>query len=1037
MQAGRYGLSCSVKEEVRPVNRKTFLLNGLLIFAILSLSPAASKQTIAKPTVTERLKAMREETYAATKTQNVKLVFAKATAELRFAEEQLGPDSREALSALDFLISLDFETTRYVDAERHLVRLVDAQTRLFGRDDINTLASLNLLGRAYSRNSDYVKAEAAYREVAERRERTRGKEHPTTLTAFSNLAQVRFDQGMVQESEDLATQILKNRERLFGFDDGDTLVSVNNLAFIYETQGRYAEAEAFYIRALEGNERKYGSQYIFTINSLHNLGAFYLQQRRFAEAEPLIKRALESEKSDEISNEASAIRSITNLAILFEATGRLKESESAHRRNVTDSAQILGKGQINALNARFNLGSFLTRQGRPTEALPHQKQVAAELKRTLPMDHPLVLLSDRNLAKSLALSNRWSEAEPLLRRAQQRTIATRGVDYPDAVEASSELADLYLSRAGKAKLAINAARDYSKGTKLRRSRLVRQSGSNRSTATSIFPTHDGFITLADGLWIHKTNTNNFDNEAFEALQDSVMGTTNAAVADAAARRAADKYGRGASQLVRERQDLVQRLLGLNRTFASQANQTENEAIKRRATIVVDRTQTENRLKALDSKIANDFPAFYALIDPTALNLAATQRLLSDDEAILLIVPGPRGTHIIAINRQESRWSRTSVNEAMIGAKVNRLLWDLGAPVEVDPATEQKWVSENGAGTSFDRATAHALYELIVDPIGPLIKGKKHLFVITGGELSRLPLGVLVTKKPEGNDAAPAALRSTDWFADQHSIAVLPSIQSLKLLREGRPKRTMQRGRRSSFIGFGDPLLQGKAELRGGDNAPQRSRGVQENRAEVTKLARLPGTAEELESMRKAFGAPSNSVYLRIRATEGALKQLDLSSVSILAFATHGLLGGTLAGVAEPALVMTPPKRVTELDDGLLTSSEAAALKLNADWVILSACNTAAGDGTDSAPTLSGLARSFLFAGARSLLVSHWPVLDSVAKQLTVEAVRLKQINPSLGRAEALQQAMRSVRNNSSHDHDENWAHPAAWAPFSLVGDGAE
>jgi CHAT domain-containing protein len=137
-------------------------------------------------------------------------------------------------------------------------------------------------------------------------------------------------------------------------------------------------------------------------------------------------------------------------------------------------------------------------------------------------------------------------------------------------------------------------------------------------------------------------------------------------------------------------------------------------------------------------------------------------------------------------------------------------------------------------------------------------------------------------------------------------------------------------------------------------------------------------------------------------------------------------------------VFTPPPQASDADDGYLTASEVTELKLDADWVILSACNTAAGDGSEGAPGLSGLARAFLYAGARNLLVSHWPVRDDVAARLTVDAIRRRQADPRLSRAEALQQAMRAIRDDPAHDGaaGETWAHPNAWAPFSLIGDGA-
>jgi CHAT domain-containing protein len=175
------------------------------------------------------------------------------------------------------------------------------------------------------------------------------------------------------------------------------------------------------------------------------------------------------------------------------------------------------------------------------------------------------------------------------------------------------------------------------------------------------------------------------------------------------------------------------------------------------------------------------------------------------------------------------------------------------------------------------------------------------------------------------------------------------------------------------------------------------------------------------------------VRLREAATERAVRAADLSNQQIIAFATHGLLAGELEGVAEPGLVFTPPATPSEADDGLLTASEITTLKLNADWVILSACNTAAGDGT-GAPGLSGLARAFFYAGAKTLLASHWPVRDDVAAEITVDAITRQRATPRISRAQALQAATIAIRNSPD---DPTRAHPAAWAPFSLIGDGGK
>ena len=198
------------------------------------------------------------------------------------------------------------------------------------------------------------------------------------------------------------------------------------------------------------------------------------------------------------------------------------------------------------------------------------------------------------------------------------------------------------------------------------------------------------------------------------------------------------------------------------------------------------------------------------------------------------------------------------------------------------------------------------------------------------------------------------------------------------------------------------------------------------------LAPLPDTADELEKLAEVLGAGNDNVFLREHATESRLKALNLDDYRVLAFATHGLVAGDLEGLAEPALVLSPPSVASVEDDGLLTASEVAALKLNADLVILSACNTAAADGTPGAEALSGLAKAFFYAGSRALLVSHWPVGSDAAVRLTTRMLQEVSEDNQVGRAEALQRSVLGLMETPGKPH---YAHPMFWAPFVVVGEG--
>jgi CHAT domain-containing protein len=213
-----------------------------------------------------------------------------------------------------------------------------------------------------------------------------------------------------------------------------------------------------------------------------------------------------------------------------------------------------------------------------------------------------------------------------------------------------------------------------------------------------------------------------------------------------------------------------------------------------------------------------------------------------------------------------------------------------------------------------------------------------------------------------------------------------------------------------------------------------TRGGTANVAFLRMQAPLPETAEELCAVARDLGADLSEIRLGVRATEHEVKDLSgrgkLAQYRVVHFATHGALAGQVQGNAEPGLLLTPPAEASEEDDGYLTASEIAALKLDADWVILSACNTAAG-GAQSAEALSGLARAFIYAQARALLVSHWEVDSAATVKLITGAMTRLAANNGLGRAEAMRQSMLALIDHGTPQE----AQPAYWAPFVIVGEG--
>jgi CHAT domain-containing protein len=200
------------------------------------------------------------------------------------------------------------------------------------------------------------------------------------------------------------------------------------------------------------------------------------------------------------------------------------------------------------------------------------------------------------------------------------------------------------------------------------------------------------------------------------------------------------------------------------------------------------------------------------------------------------------------------------------------------------------------------------------------------------------------------------------------------------------------------------------------------------------LPQLPGTRAEVESIARNLGVGRENIRVGLDATEQAVKESKLDDYRIVYFATHGLVAGELQAfnkaTTEPALVFSLPDEPSDLDDGVLQSSEVAGLKMNADWVVLSACNTASSDGMGAEP-LSGLARAFLYAGGKSLVVSHWDVSDEATEKLMSKLFEVSRAQPNLSHGQMMQKASLTLLDQATTDDD---AHPRVWAPFVVVGE---
>ena len=321
--------------------------------------------------------------------------------------------------------------------------------------------------------------------------------------------------------------------------------------------------------------------------------------------------------------------------------------------------------------------------------------------------------------------------------------------------------------------------------------------------------------------------------------------------------------------------------------------------------------------------------------------------------------------------------------------------------------------------AFDTGAAQTLYTDLFGPLQAQMAGLKALTVAPTGSLLALPFEVLLT-----GPADPAKLTGAPWMARQVAIGHVPSAGNFVSLR----KIAGVSQAPSPWFGFGDFRRVSLAQARQsfgpacGDSAQL-----------LAQIALLPSAKQELSAAAKIMGASPGDELLGDSFTVPGVQRTDLARYRVLHFASHALLPTDLKCQTEAAIITSPVHDAKDASSALLTASDLTELKLDADLVILSACNSGGSDGQlTGGESLSALARSFFYGGARGMMITHWEVNDQAAAVLIPLTLQKMRENPEAGTAAALQAAQQEWLERAVLKNPE-YAHPYYWAPFALIG----
>jgi CHAT domain-containing protein len=762
--------------------------------------------------------------------------------------------------------------------------------------------------------------------------------------------------------------------------------------------------------------------------------------------------------------------------------GRLTEAEADVRRALLGWLKLSGKYDLNTARIIDVFAMILVEQGRFAEAETLARTVI-EIYQALGIerDSQVAAISLTRLAGILALQGKWADAAKTYALVDAATIeweqprkdeievdVTRIVTYYNVndvdrgIAAAKRLVSRQVTHFGeyhsetalaRGMLAMGlvraghdteALKEFKAATPILASSRDTQSEEDDAVGAAAREQRvQSVIESYIGLLARAGRDGSID--AFQ-LAEGIRGrSVQKAIAASAARAVADDPT--LAELARREQDLGKQAsaqLGLlSNTLARPPQQRDDRAVNDlRAAI----EHLHRERAAAQREIAQKFPDYAALIRPQPPTIEQIQSVLKPGEAFLSFYLGQEASYVWAVPQQgTTAFAAIPLSAAEIGRKIT----SLRAALEPNASTIDEI-------PPFDVALAHQLYTLLLKPVEAGWRPAKNLLVATNGALGLLPLGLLPTAASEikaNVEPQFAGYRDVPWLARSHAVTLVPSASALRTLRQLPPGSD----RRERLIGFGDPLFNAEqateaehqhatiqvaaATITRGIPLKRRAAPQVEgaDRVELASLPRLPDTAEELKSVALALETdPAKVLHLGKDANEMTVKNTDLSRYKIVVFATHGLVPGELDGLHQPALALTAPDVAGVPGDGLLTMDKILGLKFDADWIVLSACNTGAGAGT-GAEAASGLGRAFFYAGTRAILVTNWSVHSQSARELVTDLFRRQAADAKISRSEALRQAMMDLLDSHGFRDDDGktlftYGHPLFWAPYTIIGD---
>ncbi|MEO1051737.1 MAG: CHAT domain-containing tetratricopeptide repeat protein [Bacteroidota bacterium] len=909
-------------------------------------------------------------------------------------EKVFGKEHPHYIESLNSVGIVHWYMGDYNKALPFLLQSEELSKKVLGEENSKYANSLNNLGYFYQEIGSHDKALPLHLKATRIYGKSLGKEHPDYAVSLNNLALLYRSMGNYSEALQLFLQAKDIYDKLPSKNQVSYADFLNNLANIHYRMNNYDKALPIYLRAKDIYGKVLGEEHPYYAVALNNLANLYDGMRDFKKSLPLHQQAKEIRKKALGKDHPLYATSLNNLATWHRRMGNHDQAVALFIEAQGIYEKVWGKEHFLYANSLNNLALFYKEIGNYNQALPFFLEARSIRKKVLGKQHPIYINMLNHMAALYERVGNYDKAWELLQEVMNNhTKAQLPASLNNTSFYDTLLSVTYPSIKHLEEVLVSLEVVY---------QLLETDSSIRDAQAKRIKVAD----IANALLIKARNQVSNENDKLRMLSyshDWLRANLDLLTSDIHAYDAFNLVDQNKSVLLLQatKSDLAYQLGELPDSLVWQ----DRKLLKKQSELQVKLLEKGNEKESLRSElievnedidefvkmIETEYPKYHKIKYQQAdVKVEDVQASLNSNTALLEYVVGDSLVHIFCVYKNEVRWSKTFVSNQELKNRIKLLHTALS-----DYLSEQSYseFTENG----------HWFYQHL---IAPALKDKDdiaNLIIVTDGELGHLPFETFLVEPVLDNKTD---YRGLHYLLKDYNISY---NYSAALWKENVEASAPQNNGQILGVAANYDMALDSSML------TVRLPTDQWTRAEISPL---PGAREEVEILQKKY---AGFFAFDSLASEKTVKAMA-SNFSILHFATHGILDRERPVLS--SLAFTENNDSTE--SNFWQAHEISKLQLNADMVVLSACQTGYGK-FEKGNGIASLARAFMYAGAPSLVVSLWQVRDNTTATLMQNFY--ENLDQGMQKDEALRQAKLQYIK-SAHGFT---AHPAYWAPFIMIG----